>query len=269
MMHNNKYYITGMLAINPNVSTALMADKLNCSKRTVRRIKAQILGTDKGTIVVGIIADTHMPAEAPGYFEFVKKTFKRFGVTQIVHIGDICDFHQASRHDSEPGADSVLIELKKVKKVLKRWAKAFPNVKVCIGNHDQIPIRQAKRMGMPEEFMKSYNDMVGLPKTWDFKTHHIIDNVYYEHGLGSSGTYGAKNTSLKYRMSYVMGHTHANAGVFYNAGPKDMIFGMNVGAGCNASAVAMKYGNNYKSKITLGCGIVVNGKEGYFVPFGE
>ena len=123
-----------------------------------------------------------------------------------------------------------------------------------------------KRMGIPAEFLKSYNDLLGLPEGWDFQDHHVIDNVFYEHGLGSGGMYGAKNTSLKYRMSYVQGHTHANAGVFYNAGPRDMIFGRKVGSGCNASATVMKYGQDYKSKITLGCGIVVEGKEGYFVP---
>ena len=259
-------YIKGLLALNTDLTSAEIAKKAGCSKRTVRRIKAALKPTAVKT-VVGIIADTHMPAEAPGYFEFIKKTFKRFGVNKIVHICDVVDHHQPARHDSEPGADAVLLELKKAKKALKKWSKEFPEVSVCIGNHDAIPARQAKRMGMPEEFMKSYNDLLGLPEGWDFQDKHIIDDVFYEHGLGSGGMYGAKNTSLKYRMSYVQGHTHANAGVFYNAGPKDMIFGLNVGSGCNASATVMKYGQDYKSKITLGCGIVVDGKEGHFVPF--
>lgn len=259
-------YIKGLLALNPSLTSAQLAKKASCSKRTARRIRATVLGTDKKE-VVGIIADTHMPSEAPGYFEFIKKTFKRFGVTKVVHIGDVVDHHQASRHDSEPGADAVMTELKKAKKALKKWSKEFPEVSVCLGNHDAIPARQLKRMGIPEEFLKSYNDLLGLPEGWDFQTHHIIDDCFYEHGLGSGGMYGAKNTSLKYRMSYVQGHTHANAGVFYNAGPKDMIFGLNVGSGCNDAATAMKYGQDYKSKITLGCGVVIDGKEGHFIPF--
>lgn len=263
---NKKDYIKGMLALKPDTSTAELANYLDCSRRTVRRLRVTIKAASN-TQIVGIIADTHIPNEAPGYFEFVKKTFKRFGVTQIVHIGDVADFHQASRHDSEPTADAVVVELDKARQTLKKWYYAFPNVKVCIGNHDQIPVRQAKRMGMPAEFLKSQNSLLDIPTGWDYQQHHEIDGVYYEHGLGSGGMYGAKNTSLKFRMSYVQGHTHANGSVFYNAGPKDMIFGMNVGSGCNESAVAMTYGQNYKNKITLGAGIVINGKEGYFVPF--
>ena len=263
---NKTEYIKGLLALNPNMSTKDIIKKASCSKRMVRLVRAELRPV-KEDVVVGIIADTHIPCEAPGYFEFIKKTFKRFGVNQVVHIGDVVDHHQASRHDSEPGADAIMVELKKARKDLKRWSNEFPEVKVCIGNHDAIPARQVKRMGIPEEFLKSYNELLGLPEGWDFQDKHIIDDVFYEHGLGSGGMYGAKNTSLKYRMSYVQGHTHANAGVFYNAGPRDMIFGLNVGSGCNSSATAMKYGQDYKSKITLGCGIVVDGKEGFFVPF--
>lgn len=264
-MINKSSYIKGLLCLPGHGNTAQIAEKANCTPQMVNYVRRNV-EREKDS-VVGIIADTHIPAVDLGYLAFVKRTFKRFGVTTVVHIGDVVDHHQASRHDSEPGADAVLMELDKAKTMLKDWVKVFPKVKVCIGNHDAIPIRQAKRLGMPEEFLKSYNELLGLPDTWDFQTHHIINDVYYEHGLGSGGMYGAKNTSLKYRMSYVQGHTHANGGVFYNAGPRDMIFGMNVGSGCDSSAVAMKYGQDYKGKITKGCGIVVDGKEGYFVPF--
>ena len=62
------------------------------------------------------------------------------------------------------------------------------------------------------------------------------------------------------------GHTHANAGVFWMASPNDMIFGMNVGCGVDSEHLAMRYGKKYIGKPTLGCGIVINGKEASFIP---
>lgn len=216
--------------------------------------------------VVGIIADTHLPAEKDGYFEFIEETFRFWGVNKVVHIGDLIDFHRASRHVSEPGALSITDELLMAKEGLKKWTKKFPEVSWCKGNHDMIPFRQAKEVGLTEDFIKPLHQLLDIPDTWVLKDHFIIDNCYYEHGVGSGGMYGAKNTSLKYRMSYIQGHTHANGGVYYNAGPNDMIFGLNVGAGCDANHISQNYGANYKSKITLGCGIVINGSAGYFVP---
>ncbi len=148
---------------------------------------------------------------------------------------------------------------------LKKWTKAFPDVKVCSGNHDRIPERQVKTLGIPKRYLRSLNEIYELPKTWVFSDHHEIDNVWYEHGLGSTGMYGAKNTALKYRMSYVQGHTHANAGVFHMTAPKDSIWAMNVGSGVDERHLQMRYGKIYKNKSTLGCGIVM-GNFGFFVP---
>lgn len=267
---NKSAYIEGILAITPGLTTQEIADKAECTPQMVnyirRKRRQRRVPPKPADSIIGVISDTHLPAEHPGYFEFVVNTFDRWGVTDVVHIGDLIDFHRASRHVSEPGAMTIMDELEMTIEALRKWKHAFPHVYWCKGNHDMIPYRQAKELGMPEEFIKSLHQLLELPETWELEYHHVLDGCYFEHGLGSGGMYGAKNTSLKYRMNYVQGHTHANAGIFYNSGPNDTIFGMNVGAGCDASHISQSYGENYKSKITHGCGIVVNGREGYFVP---
>lgn len=262
---NKSDYIKGMLAISPAISNKELARRCGCTTALVTYVKRNMVQYNMEN-VVGVIADTHCPAEQDGYFEFIKETFKFWGVTKVVHIGDLVDFHRAARHVSEPSSMSITEELELARTAIKRWTDAFPDVSWCKGNHDMIPYRQAKEIGLSDEFIKPLHELLEIPDTWEFADNFIIDDVYYEHGLGSGGMYGAKNTSLRYRMSYVQGHTHANGGVYYNAGPNDTIFGLNVGAGCDSKHISQFYGRNYKSKITLGCGIVVNGEAGYFVP---
>jgi len=67
-------------------------------------------------------------------------------------------------------------------------------------------------------------------------------------------------------MPYIQGHTHSFGACIHRAGPKDSIWGLNAGCGLDSDAYAARYGVNYKNKPTLGCGIVVDGKYGFFVP---
>lgn len=218
--------------------------------------------------VIGVISDQHEPASHPDYFNFVCKTFKTFNVTDVVHIGDVVDHHFISRHVSEPDALNPIDELDISIKRLKKWAAKFPDVKWCEGNHDAIPQRQIKTLGMPLRYLKNLNEIYELPKTWEMKDHWEIDNVWYEHGISSTGMYGAKNTAMRYRTNLVVGHAHAHAGVHHLSSPKDNIWGLNVGCGVDEKSINMRYGKKYKDRVCIGCGIVIDGKIPFFVPMG-
>jgi len=253
---------------HPTCTAQEIMDAVQCKKsvaysalsawNAVREIKTQS--------VVGVIADTHIPAVHPGYLEFITKTFEWMNVTDVVHIGDLVDNHALSRHISEPDASSVNDELDLAIKGIKMWTSLFPDVKMCCGNHDAISTRQAKTLGISVRFMKDFNDIYELPKTWNVQFDHVIQGVLYDHGIGSNGMYGAKNTALKERRSYVQGHTHAHGGVHYLSSLTDTIFGMNVGCGVDEKHLQMRYGKKFRAKSTLGCGIVINGKMGFFIP---
>lgn len=259
-------YIKGALVFNPEMDNKELARKAGCTVNMVRYVKKTIKEEKNTTSIVGVVADLHIPAVMPGYREFCMKTFAKHGVTEVVFIGDIMDHHAMSRHISEPTADGAKSEFEKAKAILKEWSSVFTHAKICEGNHDMIVKRQAKEVGIPDLYLKSLNEVYELPDTWKWAYSHVIDGVHYDHGLGSSGMYGCKNTAQKMGCSYVQGHTHANAGVFYMSSEVRTIFGMNVGAACDDSNVALSYGRNFKQKQTPGVGIVRSGKEAMFIP---
>jgi predicted phosphodiesterase len=219
-------------------------------------------------IVTGVIPDLHIPGHVLHALEFVQDAFSDHKVTRIVCVGDIIDHHYISAFQSELDAMNPEQEWKASKKELKRWVDAFPIVYACIGNHDARPVRQAKTLGMPKDiFLKPLNEVYGLPSTWRWKTQWDIDSVIYEHGLGSNGMYGAKNTCIKYGSSYVQGHTHAYGAVFDIPQVRRRLSAMNVGALIDKDKYNARYAKNvYKVGMSLGCGIVFNESEMKFVP---
>ena len=98
--------------------------------------------------------------------------------------------------------------------------------------------------------------MWNLPKTWKVGFEFIINDVKYVHGTGYSGKYGHVQASYDNRMSTVIGHLHSVAGVEYIANSKDIIFGMCCGCGIDRKAYAFEYGQAFKRKPILGCGVV-------------
>jgi len=217
-------------------------------------------------LIVGIIGDTHFPAVHPEYLSFLRETFKLAKVQRIIHIGDVTDCHRISRHISEPDTVSATDELEEAKELIKEYAYYFPKITITEGNHDAIPKRQLKELGLPKDFLKSWNELYQAPDSWIKMSHVSIQSVWYEHGIGSTGMYGCVNTALKYGLSYVQGHTHGFGGCLYRAGPERTLFGLNVGCGVDTEHPAMRYGENFKYKPTLGCGLVQDGKIARFVP---
>lgn len=215
---------------------------------------------------VGVIGDIHAPFNHPNYLQFCKDTFKRFGVGQVVCIGDLVDNHAISRFQSEPSAKGAYDELDAAREEVRKFVKAFPTVKMCKGNHDDIPTRQAATIGMGERYLKSYHDLLGLPDTWEIKEEFIIDNVLYRHGINCAGKDGALNAAVQERMSLVMGHAHSFGGCKYTANKRNIIFGLNVGCGIDIEAYAFAYGRYAKNRPTLGCGVVFNDGYAMFVP---
>src|SRR4030042_4011987 len=178
---NKTDYIKGILKLNPYASTHNIAKKANCTIQMVNYVKRHMERPINKDTVVGAFGDTHEPGCHPRFFEFVRDTFRAHGVNQVVCLGDLVDHHFISRHTSEGDALSPIDELKLAIDNLKKWTKEFPNVKCCIGNHDAIPVRQAKELGIPKEFIRSLNDVYDLPKGWEWKQSWEIDDVLYEH----------------------------------------------------------------------------------------
>ena len=119
---------------------------------------------------VGIIADTHIPFEDPNYLDFCKQTFKEWKCKKFIHIGDVVDNHALSYHETNPDGLGAGNEAGQARKKLKKWAKAFPKLDICIGNHDALAYRKAVTHGIPKDWIRGYNEFWGNPSDRDWET---------------------------------------------------------------------------------------------------
>ncbi len=210
---------------------------------------------------VGIIGDTHEPYCLEGYLEFCKKTFKKAKVNKVVHIGDLVDHHALSFHDSEPMLKGVHGEMLDAKEKLKPWYKAFPKLTLCAGNHDLIPARQLKKIGMDSEvWMRPLGEVYNFPKGWKLVDTVTIDGVLYHHGYTANGVNGFRNDSIKRMCRTVTGHAHGNAGISATASDHRLVWGLAVGCGVDNASMAMVYGKHFMQKPIISCGLVLNGE---------
>ena len=209
---------------------------------------------------VGIIADTHLPYELEGYLEFCEETFDAWGVDTVVHIGDFCDNHSLSFHDSEPTLHNVCGELESALDRAHKWYKAFPECTLILGNHDRIPARQLRKLGMePSIFLKPMEELLEMPAGWTTAEQVEIDGVLYHHGETATGVNGFRMDAKNRMQSTVSGHNHSNFGISYTASDRGLVFGMAVGCGVNHKHLAFAYGKHFKNKPIVGCGVVIDG----------
>lgn len=198
--------------------------------------------------------------------DFLSDQKRRWKCTKIICLGDEVDFHAVSLHVKEPEGDGAAQELKKAQIFLKNLYSLFPEVDTCISNHTDRPYRVAKTVGIPRDFLKGYKELLDAPKGWNWHPRIFVDGVCYQHGEGYSGRNGAITAAMINRQSTVIGHLHSHGGVLWHANDNDIIFGMNVGCLIDVDAYAFKYGKTFKDKPTLGCGVIVEGQEAYFIP---
>jgi len=220
----------------------------------------------KRSNVVGIISDTHYPFAHKSHLNFLYETFNKFQVNRIVHIGDLVDGHSWSYHESSTEGVSTSKEAELAQKDIDKLFKMFPEGDLTMGNHDLLISRKAQTHNIPKKFLRTFEDIWNFPKGWKSHNYLEIDDVLYIHGTGKSGINASVNLMTDYRQSVVSGHTHSAGGVSYRASYRDITFGLNVGCLIDNSSYSMEYGRNFSKKPTLGCGIVIDGKVGFFIP---
>ena len=235
--------------------------KLNKGPALLTALKNNKLNRD----IVIAIPDLHAPYHHNDALDFLNDTRKEFKPTKIVCLGDEADFHSLSFHDKEPGLYCAGREYDEAKRFLKNLYKLFPKAQCCISNHTARPYRVAHKAGLPSNMILDYRKLFEAPRTWQWAYRIVIDNVVYEHGDPGSGRNAAYKAMLENRMSTVIGHVHGWAGVQYSKSPFNQTFWMNAGCLIDPESLAFAYGNKYRNKATLGCGIIIEGESAYFV----
>ncbi len=136
----------------------------------------------------------HIPYEHPDMLDFLKAVKKKYKPTDVVCIGDEVDFHAMSFHDSDPNLLSAGDELELAIEKLKPIYKLFPEVTVVDSNHGSMAMRKALACGIPKGLIKSNNDALDAPDSWEWVNDVTIKtplgDVYFCHGKS-----GARNFS--------------------------------------------------------------------------
>lgn len=204
-----------------------------------------------------IVGDLHEPFTLDGYRQHCKQVQKEYKCGTVVFLGDIVDNHSISYHEVDPDLWSPADEMKRADIKLAQWFKDFPKAYITWGNHDALPDRKGKTVGLPKRCFKTFREMWKLPVGWIDGPEFVIHDVLFKH-KGKGGINGHLNTAISSRMSTVVGHAHSVAGVAWNASSRDRIFGMNPGCGINRKSLAFAYGKDMENKPFVGCGVVLN-----------
>ena len=181
-----------------------------------------------------VIGDLHEPFTHPDYLDFCKEVYAKHLLNQVIFIGDIVDSHGWNYHESDPDGMSPGDELSLAIKKISFWYKSFPKADVCIGNHDRMASRKVFSAGVPQKWLRSYNDILGTPG-WNWIENVVYDDVLYEHGEGGQAQMKAKNNMMRFR-----------------------VFGMQTGCGIGIKSYATAYAKNFKRQ-ALGVGVVLGG----------
>ncbi len=205
-----------------------------------------------------VIPDLHAPFMHVKAIDFLKETYDKYECNKVVCLGDEIDYHRSSFHSPDPDAMGATEELKRSAEQLSALADVFPVMSVCLGNHSNIPKRQAYAAGLSSSLIKSNKDVLlelgANVEGWTFADYFIIDGIKYTHGTGRQ----AKARMMQDGISIVQGHFHSKTYIEYLANDYQLNFAMQLGALIDDEAYAFAYGKHY-AKSHKNCGVVVNG----------
>lgn len=212
------------------------------------------------------IGDIHAPATWEHYLERCREVKKEWDCGTVVCLGDIIDHHCISHHARHPEYTSAQEEYKKAMSIVRQWHKAFPDMTITVGNHDDRVQRICGDAGVPKVYLRSFNELYGTA-SWNWVSEFMFDGVLYVHGHkgGGGGIAPALNQAKARMCSVVMGHYHSVAGINWAVGPTHKVFGMNVGCGIDHDSLAFAYDSGTTKMPVLSCGVVLNGNQPHLI----
>ena len=214
--------------------------------------------------------DTHTPFMLQKWFDWVLDIAEWYQPEKVVIVGDLTDNHALSRWPKNPEADNVPVEVDKARSQIKQITKAFPEVELILGNHDDRLKKRLYDIGLPERFGPSYRELYDLPDGWNIHPQgYECDGVYYYHGNKKGGQMPALAMAREIGQSVVCGHHHGVGGKNERRPIGRTLFGMDLGCGVDIESYGMYYNVNTQMQPVLGCGTVTDGVKAKHYTIGE
>ena len=210
---------------------------------------------------VFVISDLHIPYHHRSSFAFLKAVKEKYKPDLVINIGDELDQHAISMHDSNPDLPSAGDELKTSKIYIKELEKIFPKMILIHSNHSSLVYRRALKYGLPREYLRSYNEFLGVGKDWrwvDDLTITLSDDsrCFFTHGMSAD----VLKLAMQMGKHVVQGHYHSKFSIGYFSNPDELIWGMQVGCLTSQSSMAFDYAKNFKNRFIMGSGMIIDGQ---------
>ncbi len=207
------------------------------------------------------ISDLHSPYQHENAVEWLNLLKGKYSPTRVICVGDELDKHAMSYHESNPDLYSAGHELDEAKKVIKQLHELFPVMDIMESNHGSLHMRKALTHGIPQAYLKSYNDILGVGSGWVWHHDLIIklpngQDCYITHGKNSNGLRLSQNMG----MNVVQGHHHSEFGIGYWSNPRNLFFAMAVGCLINDKSLAMRYNKLTMKRPIIGTGLIIDSK---------
>ncbi len=207
------------------------------------------------------ISDMHCPYQHEKTVEWLAGLKDKYKPTRIICVGDEVDRHGLSYHESDPDLYSAGHELKEAKKTIKQLHDLFPDMDIMESNHGSLHLRKALTHGIPQAYIKSYNDILEVSKGWVWHHDLIIElpngqDCYITHGKNANGLRLSQNMG----MNVVQGHHHSEFGIGYWSNPRNLFFAMAVGCLIDDKSLAMRHNKLTMKRPIIGTGLIIDSK---------
>lgn len=220
-----------------------------------------------------VIGDTQIPFHNPGALDFcvrIKKEYKIADV-DVYHVGDETDQYFGGMYKKDPnGAHSALSEMHASIEELKRWYKAFPEVKLALSNHGTRWLRKATEAEIPSQMLRKYEEVIQAPPGWRWKKDWKSNTkrpFIVEHGDDYGGQYPHAMAAINNGCSTVIGHTHTVAGTYFIKTRGLDIWGAATGCLIDFEQYAFNYARGSRRRPQLGVIVILDdGKNPVWVP---
>lgn len=206
-----------------------------------------------------LISDLHVPYHHQDAFEFLWHLKNKYNPTRVICLGDECENQALSYHEKSPELFSAGYELIEAKKYLKELERMFPEMDILESNHGSLAYRKAKSHGIPKEYLKSYNEILGVSEGWKWHHDMVIElpngsKLYLHHGKSPN----VLKLSQQYAMNAAQGHHHNSFSVSYWHTPEHLLWGMSTGCLIDNDSLSFSYNKLSIVKPVIGTGLVID-----------
>lgn len=206
-----------------------------------------------------LISDLHVPYHHQDAFEFLSHLKHKYNPTRVICLGDECENQALSYHEKSPELFSAGYELIEAKKYMKELERMFPEMDILESNHGSLAYRKAKSHGIPKEYLKSYNEILGVGEGWKWHHDMVIElpngsKLYLHHGKSPN----VLKLSQQYAMNAAQGHHHNSFSISYWHTPEHLLWGMSVGCLIDNDSLSFSYNKLSIVKPVIGTGLVID-----------